>query len=80
MKPHADWLYDRSLGGGLGMSIGSVAAVGSPFMAGATQPQCGTQNDEVCECNGHLYFKKDEEFFAQAYGRELRWPITGQRV
>ena len=61
------------------MSIGSVTAAGSPFMVGATRPRRSAENDEVCECNGHTYFKKDEEFFAQAYGRKLRWPITGSK-
>ena len=48
-------------------------------MVGATQPRRSSTNDEVCEANGHTYFKKDEEFFAQAYGRELRWPVTGSK-
>lgn len=58
------------------MSIGSVTASGSPFVVGATRNKPAAQNDEVCQCDGHTYFKKDEEFFAQAFGRELKWPIT----
>lgn len=61
------------------MSIGSVTAASSAFLVGATQAKRASQDDQVCECNGHTYFKKDEEFFAQAYGRELKWPITGSK-
>lgn len=41
------------------MSIGSVAAAGSPVMVGATQPKRAAQDDGLCEYNGHTFFKKE---------------------
>ncbi|MBW3087100.1 hypothetical protein KEM60_03330 [Austwickia sp. TVS 96-490-7B] len=59
------------------MTIGSITAASTQYMkTHPIQRRAAAASGETCTFQGQVFFRKDEEFFAKAYGWKFTWPIT----